>query len=371
MATVDEAELLPLTIEDISSEWLTAALARSVPGIEVRSLEVLDVRHGFTTVIRVRIDMNDAGRAAGIPEVLMLKGGFERGTRDFAGDYSIFPFVMEVGSYKELPALGLNMPKFWFAEFSEERKQMMIVMEDLTRRGVTFGHGLRTVTADQVRDRLTSIAAFHAKTWDSPEVKPGGRYERFPPNGAAMFHDYMHHAGFYEPGVWEKHCGMPRGAAVSSEFHDLDWMNRALEYMTRLSNEVPNVLVHGDTHLGNLYFEADGTPGFFDSLPRREAPMIEVSYLITNALDHSVRRDHDHELIAHYRSELIRNGVDALSLEELLHQFAAFLPFGYITFLVNQADWQTESFNTAHTARYNAAMLDHGTHALIDKATGH
>jgi hypothetical protein len=364
MATVDEVGLLPLRIEDISAKWLTWALSDAFPGLVVNGFEILDIRHGFTTVIRVRLDLNAAGKAQGAPDVVMLKGGFEAFTRDLAKDYSIFPFAMEVGSYEELPALDLNIPKAWFTQFDPRRGQMMIVMEDLVQRGVTFGHGLEPQSAEQVRRRLTALAAFHARTWDSTEIKAGGCYGRFPPNGCAMFLDYMHHAGYYGAGEWEKYVGMPRGAAVDTQFHDLDWMTRSLEQMTKLSDSVPNVLVHGDTHLGNLYEEPDGTPGFFDALPRREAPMIEVTYHITNALDPAVRRQNDRALVAHYREELSRNGVDAPSLDELMYQFAAFLPYGFITFMINQSDWQTESFNTAHTARYNVAMIDHGTKAL-------
>lgn len=366
-----DAMQLPLEVEDITSEWLTAALAKSAPGIEVRKLEVVDVRNGFTTVVRVKLDINDAGKAAGIPDQLMVKGGFERFTRDFTGDYAIYPMAMEVGSYHALPELGLNMPKCWFAEFSQEQKQMIILMEDLTLRNVSFCHGLRPVSAAQVRDRLTSLAAFHARTWDSPDIKPGGRYENFPPNGIAMFHDYMGHANFYETGEWEWYCNEPRGAACSNSFHDLDWIIRALELGAKMSEELPSVLIHGDTHLGNLYFEEDGTPGFFDSLPRREPAMVEVAYHITNALDPAVRRACDRDLVAHYREELLKNGVKAPGLDDLMYQFAEFLHYGFITFLINRSEWQTESFNTAHTGRYNVAMLDHGTRDLVDKASGH
>jgi hypothetical protein len=359
---------LPLTIEDITPEWLTAALSDAAPGIDVRRVEVADVRNGFTTIVRAKIDVNEAGRAAGIPSQVILKGGFERFTRDFTGDYAIYPMAMEVSSYQELPELGLNMPKCWFAEFSDEQKQMMIVMEDLTLREVSFCHGLKTLTAAQVRDRLTALAAFHARTWDSPEVKPGGRYERFPPNGVAMFLDYMHHANFYESGEWESYCGMPRGAACSNIFHDLDWVTRALELGSKMADELPSVLVHGDTHLGNLYFEADGTPGFFDALPRREPAMIEVAYHIVNALDPAVRRASDRDLVAHYRDELLRHGVKAPSLDDLMYQYAEFLHFGFITFFINRSEWQTESFNTAHAARYNDAMFSHGTRELVDRA---
>src|SRR5262245_55078465 len=97
----------------------------------------------------------------------------------------------------------------------------------------------------------------------------------------------------------------------------------------------------------------------------RTAPMIEVSYHITNVLDHGDRAAHDRELVDHYRQELSRGGVDAPSLDELMYQFAAFLPYGYATFLINASTYQTESFNTAHTGRYNVAMLQHGTRDII------
>lgn len=364
---MSDVSRLPLTIEDITPEWLTAALTPAAPGIEVRKVDVVKVRNGFTTVVRAKIDVNEAGRAAGIPDQLMFKGGFEFFTRDFTGEYAIHPMRMEAASYQELPALGLRIPKCWFAEFSEEQRQMMIVMEDLTLRGVEFCHGLRPVTAARVRDRLTSLAAFHAKTWDSPDIKPGGRYERFPPNGVAMFLDYMHHANFLESGEWETYCDAPRGAACAAPFHDLDWVLRALELGARMSEELPNCLIHGDTHLGNLYFEQDGTPGFFDALPRREPGMVEVTYHIVNALDPLVRRANDRDLVAHYRNELLKNGVKAPSLDEMMHQYAEFLHYGFITFFINRSEWQTESFNTAHTARYNLAMIDNGTRELVDR----
>jgi hypothetical protein len=34
--------------------------------------------------------------------------------------------------------------------------------------------------------------------------------------------------------------------------------------------------------------------------------------------------------------------------------------------MVNSDTYQTESFNTAHAARYNAALLDHGTFEIIN-----
>jgi hypothetical protein len=362
------ADPLPLQLEEITPDFLTAALAESFPGATVRNFEIVDAHHGFTTVVRLRLDVDEAARAAGLPQTIMLKGGFEAFTRGKARDFSILPLGMEVNAYRAVPKLGLNMPACYFAAFDPERAQMIILMEDLAARTVTFGHGLRPYTPEQVRRRLTSLAAFHARTWDSPELKAGGRFAHFPSNGCAMFRDYMKHAG-YTAQEWLRYCAMPRGAAVSTAFHDFAWLSLALEHMASLSDALPNCLVHGDTHLGNLYEEADGTPGFFDALPRREAPMIEVAYHITNALDPADRRRCDKDLVAHYRAELLRHGVPAPGLDDLLFQFASFLPNGFVTFMVNESSYQTESFNTAHTARYSAAMLDHDTKAVVEAAS--
>lgn len=360
---------LPQEIEDISAEFLTAALSKKFPGITVKDFKIVDVHHGFTTIVRLDLDLDEAGKEAGVPSTMMLKGGFEPSTRGKARDFAISPFLMETASYRVMqPTFGLNMPSCYFAEADIEQKQMIILMEDLCLRNVTFGNGLVTHTPDQVRRRLTALAELHAQSWGSPNVEQGGLWDLFPQSGCRMFRDYMYHAGYAQPQEWKKYIDAPRGTATAQEFQDVQWVLDALGYGAELSNALPNVVCHGDTHAGNLYEEPDGTPGFFDSLTRREPAMMEVSYFITNVMDHGERRRHDRDLIAHYRNELSRCGVDVPSLEELLHQFAAFLPFGYVTFIVNENTYQTESFNTAHAARYSVAMLDHNTREVVANA---
>jgi hypothetical protein len=52
-----------------------------------------------------------------------------------------------------------------------------------------------------------------------------------------------------------------------------------------------------------------------------------------------------------------------------MHHFAAYLVYGFYVFFINDTRWQTESFNTAHAARFSAAMVDHGTKELIVAAS--
>lgn len=362
--SVSSSIKLPRMIDDISAEFLTAALSRRFPGVKIKDFKIPFIHRGFTTILRLKLEFD--GASFGVPSSIIMKGGFEPQTRGIAGEFAIGPFLMEVGAYRNLPRLGLNMPDCYFAEVDmdpTEGPQIILLMEDLAARGVKFGHGLVPHSVEQVSRRLSAIAVLHAKTWDSPDLKEGGAYDIFPQDANALFRSYFDHVA--TPEKWVQFCTLPRGAACAVAFHDRDWVCGALNFMIRLGASTPNCLVHGDLHAGNLFEEPDGTPGFYDSLPMRTAPMVEVSYHIANVLDHIDRRRNDRKLVAHYRDELIKNGVTPPSLDELMYQFAAFLPYGFATFMVNSATYQTESFNTAHVARYNLAMIDHDTKGVI------
>lgn len=358
---------LPVSIEAITPEFMTAALEPRFPGAKIKNIRIDHSHHGFSTVLRIHLEADPASRAADLPKTIMLKGQFEDATRKRGRDFTWMSLEMEFYAYELLPRLELNIPEVYFKALDPERAQMVILMEDLAARGVTFGHGLKPQSAEQVKRRLTALAAFHAKTWDSAEIKEGGRYHILPSNGATMFDHYLDHAG-YDRAEWEVYCAKPRGMACSLKFHDYDWLRRAIRHAGRLSDELPNCVVHGDTHLGNLYEEADGRPGFFDSLARREAGIMEVTYHICNVMDPYERRRHDRDLVAHYRDELAGHGVAVPSLDEMMYQFASFLIVNYVTFLVNEPTYQTEAFNTAHASRANIAMLDHNVYELVLQA---
>jgi aminoglycoside phosphotransferase (APT) family kinase protein len=144
-------------------------------------------------------------------------------------------------------------------------------------------------------------------------------------------------------------------------------MNRAVDKIAILSARLPHCVHHGDTHLGNLYIDRDGTPGFFDSLAGRAPAMIEIAYHLVCALDTADRRRWEGSLIQHYLDELASHGVAAPSFDEALHQYASFLSFAFCIFIINEAVFQSESINTAYTARISAAMIDHDTQGVLER----
>jgi hypothetical protein len=355
------ARPLPVEIEEIDKDWLTRALRTRAPGVTVRGFDVVNMHRSTCTKIRLRLDLDEAGKRAGIPQSVILKGGFEPHSRDWH-----YMHEREVRGYRDvIPVLGLPAPACYFADYDPERRQGIVIMEDLVVRGVTFCQPTQPQTYEQVARRLSVMARHHAQTWASPDFAPGRRWDWAED---VLATNEIYFAGFLEPEPWNRYVTSPRAAAASTRFLDKAWIRSTFGKLLRFSRDLPHVMVHGDTHLGNLYIDRDGTPGFYDSLPGRSPAMEEISYHVTGALDLADRRRWEGSLIQHYLDELARNGVrEPPSFDDALHQFGVFLARGFTVFLFNDSYFQPEANNTAYAARFSAAMLDHDTAALLEK----
>ncbi len=342
---------LPLLPEDITAGWLTAAT-----GTLVDRLDVVDVIMGTSTKVRIRIESQ--GR---LPRSLIVKGGFE--------DHSPLMkdmYANEVAFYDRVaPVLPINTPRSWFAGSDPGSHQSIVVMEDLAEKNVRFLRALEPQPREAVERRLSDLARFHAASWNSPGFGPGGQWDWVVGRFTDWSMDYVER--YLQPDVWRGYCESPRGAAVSVRLHDGEWMRSAMVRLGEIEKTGPLCLIHGDTHLGNLYVEADGTPGFFDSQPARASPFMEVAYHITSALDLADRRCWEEGLLQHYLDALSVLGVDVPGWEQAWLQYRQLITYGLFIFLINETRFQTEAVNTAYAARFGAAMLDHDVMNLLAK----
>lgn len=345
---------LPITFEEITAEWLTAALRQRASGVTVRKSEIVDMVRGTTTKIRIRLELDEAGKQAGIPELVILKGGFEPHSREVGMNQM---FQREVRAYRDVfPVMPLPTPACYFADYDPARQQGIILMEDLVQRGVTFCHATRPQTFEQVARRLTHLAQFHARSWNSVDLAPGGRWGELVDFFDVMRPFFDHYA---TPEIWQTFVNSPRGAASSVLFHDPQWLVDSWDRMTRYSKALPQCVLHGDIHLGNLFIYPDGTPGFFDSLASIGPGMLEVSYHVSASIDSADRARWERGLVQVYLDELARNGVEPTAFDEAMHQYAVLLLYGYFIWMTTEANRQTEPVNAANVARVSAAMLGH------------
>ena len=191
-----DARPLPIELDAITPQWLTTALRGHAPELEVRGVEILKMIRATCTKVWLRLELNAAGRASGVPEVVVLKAGFEPHSRAMCAMHE-----KEARSYRDLlPNLPLRTPACWFADYDAERGQGVIIMEDLTRRGVSFCDPLKPQSHEAVARRLRALAALHAASWASPDLGRDGRWawvEHFP----ALQRDYF--GQVLAPATWE------------------------------------------------------------------------------------------------------------------------------------------------------------------------
>ena len=344
---------LPVEAEALTAQWFTAALAPAYPGCRVESARVVDVITGTSTKIRVALDHNAAGRALGLPPTLIVKGGFEPHSVHMG-----FMYASEMRFYRDLlPRLPMNAPRCWFAASDPQSHQSIVMMEDLLPRGVRFCRAQQAHNYAEASAFLEAMARWHAAWWDHPALADAGELgwvgKTFDEFG------WMYANRYLDPAVWEHWMGEPRGQAVAAVLRDRERMHAALRALALTRASATCTLVHGDTHPGNLYIEADGRPGFLDAQMRRSPWVQDVAYHLTASLDLADRPRWEEALLAHYLECLRRHGVAPPSFEQAWDAYRRELVYGLFIFLINETRFQTEATNTACAARFGAAVVQH------------
>jgi len=345
---------LPSTPEALTAEWLTAALGSRWPGCVVESARVSTVMTGTSTKIRVALGYNAAGRAHGLPPSLIVKGGFEPHSVHLG-----FMYASEMRFYRDLlPRLPMNAPRCWFAASDPGSHQSIVIMEDLALRGVRFCSALQAHTYAEAKAFIEAMAQWHAAWWDHPALDDDGDLGWV----GSTFDDFgwMYANRYLEPDVWSHWMAQPRAQAVAAALRDRDRMFAALRSLAATRPSAIRTLVHGDTHPGNLYIEADGTPGFLDAQMRRSPWVQDVAYHLTASLDLLDRPHWEEALLAHYLQCLARHGVAGPpSFDAAWDAYRRELVYGLFIFLINETRFQTEAVNTACAARFGAAVAQH------------
>lgn len=351
---------LPLAPEALTAEWFTRALSVACPGCAVSSARVVDVMMGTSTKIRVALDAGDT--LPGLPPTLIVKGGFEPHSVHMG-----FMYASEMRFYRDLlPRLPMNAPRCWFAGSDPGSHQSIVLMDDLRPRGVRFCRAQRPHTFEEARAFLDAMARWHAAWWDRPELADDGELGWV---GTTFDRDGWTYAERYlEPQAWAHWTAQPRGQAIGTGLRDNGRMRAALQALAATRATTVYTLVHGDTHPGNLYVEADGRPGFLDAQMRRAPWVQDVAYHLAASLDLLQRPRWEEALLAYYLECLVRHGVaKPPAFESAWDDYRRELVYGLFIFLINETRFQTEATNTACAARFGAAVAQHDSLSrLID-----
>lgn len=345
---------LPMSLDEVTPDWLNTALADAFPGADVKSVTRDQERAGTSTSARFNLEYNN--RPDGAPDAVYVKGGFDPDMRRRVWA----ALIQEARFYAELaPDIPATIPTVHFAGVDPENKQGVIVMEDMTARGVKFGHITQRIPVDKVAEILTGQAKIHAAFWKSDRLNDYVEWAE----PAHLFVRYLFREKHWNACLEREYAPMMRELLP-----DRESTLALVEKLWKINAKGPRTLLHGDCHIGNLYFEADGTPGFMDwqcTFPG--TPGHDHAEMMNSALTVEDRRDNEKDLIEHYRAKLIENGVkDAPSLDDMWLSYrqnqAHLIGFS----VLNPYDMQTVEVTDAAAIRSLEAIRDLDTLKALD-----
>ena len=277
---------IPARASEIDAPWLENALTARHPGVHVDSVEIMaraEVTNNHAW-LRVRY-----AEPAGAPESLFCKLLPEEPARRAAIAQTGMG-LREARFYDMLaPLLRFRVPRAHAVRYDEKSGDFVLLLEDLKLSGCTVSTGPESVSPDAAAAALEDLAELHVRFEDPARREREAAFVR-PPDppsdygSTRLAYALAHHRNTLSDAF----------AEASQLYIDHQGALHALWAAG------PSTVIHGDTHIGNLFFDR-GRTGFLDwGLIVVSTPLRDVSYFLQMSLSVEDRRKEDRRLLGHY-----------------------------------------------------------------------
>lgn len=298
---------VPETPADVTPHWLTRALGRRWPGIEVRSVAGEPLGEGIGQIsLLQRLTLDHAG-APEAPRHMVLK--MHTAHPDMLGVAVRYRmYEREANFYSRFAhAVPLRTPDVYFAE-AEGLERCVMLMEDMS--GWHSPDQLIGPTQAQAEQAIDALAALTAAFWDSPDL--AAEAEWLPDWNT----DYMRDtATDYRACVPEFlarfESRLPPGAGDAARA-----IADGYDAIADTLSGGPQVLTHYDYRVENMFFRDDATDGFCAldwQLVIRARPGWDIAYFMGTNLPAPFLEEHGEALRDRYFQQLQNSGVQGYS----------------------------------------------------------
>lgn len=349
---------IPQRATDIDTPWLEAALQARHPGARVDSVEILGRTEMTNSHARLRAHYAEA---AGAPDTFFCKLLPADGARrSLIAATGMGP--REVRFYNQLaPHLAMRVPIPYHAAHDEDDFAFVLLLEDLVETGCTISDGTVTLSPDAAALALEDLADLHTRFLNDGSLDAKAAWLDGP-----MESDY---------GAVMLQVGLDQHRDKLSDA----FAEHAALYIEKRSalhalwNEGPHTVIHGDTHIGNLFDDA-GRTGFLDwGILHRSTPLRDVSYLLVMSMAVEDRRKHERDLLRHYLEVQRARGGFALDFDEAFRSHRIHAAYGVpascqIVTFPEKTTPARETFARAFLARAEAALEDLEVRAALRDA---
>lgn len=314
---------IPEKYEDVTAEWLTAALREggvisdaTVSGFEIEPLGADRSRASSLA----RFELTYDGPSDNLPSSLFAKF-VSRIPENRAVIAEFDPFHREIEFYRNLGTeIPLDIPRYYYGAESSDSDLAVLLLEEIDAipnlEDVPLAES--GLTEREATLALTQIAKMHAAWWKSPRlseyswlgfVEGAGRKR--------LYREY--------PGAWVNLRPVIQSTLTPEAMDICDRLERFLPTLLSELGRMPETLCHGDYHIQNVLWDRPGDPTRIWILdwqaPVRGPAVLDVANFLSiglNGRDIGMLRD---SLLPSYHAALSSHGVKSYSYEQLLDHY--------------------------------------------------
>lgn len=355
---------LPSSIDGVDAAWVEGALAARFPDARVARIEVIGGSSGTTERRRLAVHYAEGARPEGAPASLFAKvpppGVVER---LFGNLFALGS--TEVGFYRDVRSgLPVRAPEC-FAARSDAAGEFALLLGDLHAEGAAFPTLIDPVTVEEAKAVATTLATLHATYW-GPEVAERLRWLRTPARASNEAVERFVCASAHRPTMKRFPELLPESVRRGAKRVHAE--RRALE---RYWASGPLTLIHGDPHVGNIYF-TDGVPGLLDwQVAQHHQGIRDLAYFMILSLDTELRREHEGAVFRIYLERLHECGVRPTEAapERLWELYRSFSLYAYMgtSVTATMSGLQSAAIATTGLRRAAAAVDDLDSLTLLDR----
>jgi Ecdysteroid kinase-like family len=360
----------PLRPNDITNEWLTAALQSGghLPsGASVSAMKRRPVGEGVGMLGLIEVvTPTYSGDAKDAPASVVVKYPTEvEANLVVATTFNVYQrevlFCQHVA-----PKAGMRVPKVYFSAFKGETS-FIIVMEDLS--DYTMGDQVEGCSIARAEVAMRELGLLHAAFWekvDTPE------YEFLPYHFPGLHAEAM--LGGARAG-WDNMVSIFGDLVCDEIKSNKDRFLDAVPKMQEWLVEHPYTLIHGDFRMDNLMFGTKAEHSALAAIDFQGAlrckGIQDVAYLLSHNMDVTECRANEQRLVELWRSTLEANGVKGYSPDQAWSDYkrAVLYLWVYVAVIAGTLDPSNErgkAFMSAMVGRSSTAIRDLKLMELLD-----
>ncbi|OTB20106.1 hypothetical protein K445DRAFT_380742 [Daldinia sp. EC12] len=344
-------EKLPLLPNEVTAKWLGSKLGHTIKSVTL-TRSIFGSGSKLFYLIEYGDEVTDTSSR---PSHICVKGLFDPDMVK-AQPWILSMAQREANFYAKIaPAIKhMSHPKAWWGGRND--KQGIAIMSDLGHEGCTFPPEATSYPLETVLEGVYQIAGLHAQFWGKSQV------------------DYPWINNDYDPAMtmitatWDSVVREPGRPELPEYLMDGARIREAQKKYYARRNPKFRTLLHGDPHMGNTYFTADGHIRFLDwSAVHFASCFHDLVYFVSTMMTVKGRQIHEMEILDYYLSTLHKLGGPKLDRndEELMIEYKK----SYLTNLIWPVcgyAFQTKERVDVLAERTIAAWVDHKVIEVVE-----